>query len=275
MNLFGKILTILVLIMSIVFMSFTMMTYATHRNWRDAHRTATTQLNGVQDQIKQKNIEIGRIEVLLTAERAARAKALAALEQKSNDQKGKLEAEEAKSQSLQTNARLSEQTAQTAQTEMERLKNEVDALREDLKLAQQSTNDKLRLASALQDQLNQTEGELKRTKERREVLRTQLSRAKLVLDRNGLDENSPIDNIPPELDGVVTAVQDTNLIEVSMGSDEGIQAGHKLDIYRQDGSYIGRVVVTDTVSDRSVARIVPEYRQGVIRIGDRVATQLL
>lgn len=275
MNLFGKILTILVLIMSIVFMSFTMMTYATHRNWRDAHRKVTTQLNGVQDQMKQKQIEVDRVGALLTAERAARSKALASLEQKSNDLNQLLAAEEAKSQSLQTNARLSEQTAQTAQTEMERLKNEVNALREDLKLAQQATNDKLRLASVLQDKLNQTEGQLKRVTERREVMRTQLSRAKLVLDRNGLDENSPIDNIPPELDGVVTAVRDTNLIEVSLGSDEGIQAGHKLDIYRQDGSYIGRVEVTDTVSDRAVARIVPEYRQGVIRIGDRVATQLL
>ncbi len=275
MNLFGKILTILVLIMSIVFMSFTMMTYATHRNWRDAHRKVTTQLNNAQDLMKQKQIEVDRVGALLTAERAARSKALASLEQKSNDLNQLLAAEEAKSQSLQTNARLSEQTAQTAQTEMERLKNEVNALREDLKLAQQATNDKLRLASVLQDKLNQTEGQLKRVTERREVMRTQLSRAKLVLDRNGLDENSPIDNIPPELDGVVTAVRDTNLIEVSLGSDEGIQAGHKLDIYRQDGSYIGRVVVTDTVSDRAVARIVPEYRQGVIRIGDRVATQLL
>ena len=275
MNLFGKILTILVLIMSIVFMSFTMMTYATHRNWREAHRKVSTQLNGVRDQLQQKNIEADRMGVLLATERAARAKAVAALEQKANDLSERLKTEEARSQSLQTNARLSEQTAQTAQTEMERLKNEVNALREDLKLAQQATNDKLRLASALRDRLNQTEGELKRVSGRREILRTQLSRAKLVLDRNGLDENTPIDNIPPELDGVVTAVRDTNLVEVSLGSDEGIQAGHKLDIYRQDGSYIGRVVVTDTVSDRSVARIVPEYRQGVIRIGDRVATQLL
>ena len=275
MNLFGKILTVLVLIMSVVFMSFTMMTYATHRNWREAHRKVSTQLNGVQDQLRQKNIELERVGVLLATERAARAKALAALEQKANDLSEKLKTEEARSQSLQTNARLSEQAAQTAQTEMERLKNEVNALRDDLKLAQQATNDKLRLASALQDRLNQTEGELKRVSGRREILRTQLSKAKLVLDRNGLDENAPIDNIPPELDGVVTAVRDTNLIEVSLGSDEGIQAGHKLDIYRQDGSYIGRVEVTDTVSDRAVARIVPEYRQGVVRIGDRVATQLL
>jgi len=275
MNLFGKILTMLILIMSIVFMAFTMMTYSTHKNWREAHSKVQTQLNGVQDQIRQKQIEVDRLGIEIEYERAARAKALASLEQKSKGLSDSLEAEEAKAQILQTKSRLSEQTAQTAQTEMERLKNEVNALRQGLKDAQQATNEKLRLASQLADRLNQKEGELKRVSERREALRQQLSRAKLVLDRNGLNEFSPVDDIPPDLDGVVTAVHESNLIEVSLGSDEGIQSGHKLDIYRQDGSYIGRVLVTDTNSDRSVGRIIPEYRQGVIRRGDRVATQLL
>jgi hypothetical protein len=70
-------------------------------------------------------------------------------------------------------------------------------------------------------------------------------------------------------------VREGGLIEVSLGSDEGLRRGHKLDVYRLTGGYLGRAEVVDTNPDRAVARIIPEFRQGIIRKGDRVATKLL
>ena len=35
MNLFGKVLVVLIFVMSIVFMTFTMLVYSTHRNWKE------------------------------------------------------------------------------------------------------------------------------------------------------------------------------------------------------------------------------------------------
>ena len=87
--------------------------------------------------------------------------------------------------------------------------------------------------------------------------------------------DTPVDDMPPQVDGVVTAVRDSNLIEVSMGRDEGIRRGHTLDVYRATGTYLGRLKVIETSSDRAVGRIVPEFLQGVIRKGDRVASRLL
>ena len=60
---------------------------------------------------------------------------------------------------------------------------------------------------------------------------------------------------------------------ISIGADDGLKKGHTLEVYRNN-SYLGRVVVRDTMPDRAVVQIVPEFSKGKIRVGDRVATKL-
>ena len=45
MNWLGKVFVVLILLMSIVFMSLAMMVYATHKNWRDVIENPTTGLD--------------------------------------------------------------------------------------------------------------------------------------------------------------------------------------------------------------------------------------
>ena len=56
---------------------------------------------------------------------------------------------------------------------------------------------------------------------------------------------------------------------------KGIRRGHEVDVYTARGGYLGRAVVVETSNDRSVAKVLSEFRQGVMRKGDRVATRLL
>jgi hypothetical protein len=72
------------------------------------------------------------------------------------------------------------------------------------------------------------------------------------------------------VEGEVTAVGEKNLVEISLGADDGIRVGHKLDVYRE-GAYLGKVVVVRTSQDRAVAEIILDYLKGTIREGDRVA----
>jgi hypothetical protein len=85
-----------------------------------------------------------------------------------------------------------------------------------------------------------------------------------------------IDSLPrdrvPAIDGVVTAVAD-DAVEVTLGGDDGVQAGHFLEVWRDD-EYLGRVQVISVKPDRCVGRVVPEFRRGIIQPGDRVATRL-
>ena len=279
MSLVGRILIFLILLMSLVFMTVTMMVYSTHKNWKDLVENPSTGLKSKLDTARAQvaELEKQREEALnqLALERAARAESLAVLEVRSRELSEQLVKAEQERQQLRIENASKIKLLETNQNEMKRLKDEVDAMRGEIRTARLDRDSQLTEARALADKLNQSEGDLRRLKERNNQLIGELSSAKLLLDRNGMTVDTPVDGLPPKVDGVVTSVRNSNLVEVSMGSDEGIQRGHTLDIYRATGAYLGRLEVIETSSDRSVGRIVPEYLQGVIRKGDRVASRLL
>ena len=72
--------------------------------------------------------------------------------------------------------------------------------------------------------------------------------------------------------GVVIAVAD-DLVEVSIGSDDGLQAGHELEVFRAD-EYLGRLRVVSVKPDRAVVRVLKDFARGIVQRGDRVATRL-
>jgi hypothetical protein len=265
--------------MSLVFMTVTMMVYATHRNWKDLVENPSTGLKTTLDNTKAQVAELEKQREdalnLLALERAARAESLAVLEVRSRELSQQLVKAEQERQQLRIDNAEKLKLLETNQNEMKRLKDEVDVMRGEIRTARLDRDLQLTDARALADKLNQSEGELRRLKERNNQLIGELSGAKLILDRNGMTVDTPVDGLPPKVDGVVTAVRNSNLVEVSMGTDEGIRRGHTLDIYRATGAYLGRLRVIETSPDRAVGRIVPEFLQGVIRKGDRVASRLL
>ena len=77
MNLVGKIFTMLILVMSILFMAFAVAVYHTHRNWRDlAKKTQTRRSPSYRDENAQLRDERLQMENRLAHERAARRTAL-------------------------------------------------------------------------------------------------------------------------------------------------------------------------------------------------------
>ena len=105
-----------------------------------------------------------------------------------------------------------------------------------------------------------------------------LAKAKEALRYFDINENSDYKSkIPPRVDGRVLAVQGSGLIEISIGSDSGLQKGHRLKIVRfADGgsSYVGEAEVVETTPDRSVCRIDPKFQNSDVRKGDRVTSQI-
>jgi hypothetical protein len=76
----------------------------------------------------------------------------------------------------------------------------------------------------------------------------------------------------PQLDGDVIAVA-ANSIEVSIGSDDGLQVGHTLEVYR-NGQYVGRAIVRSVKPDRAVAEIDKNFSRGAVQRGDKVTTKV-
>ncbi len=66
-------------------------------------------------------------------------------------------------------------------------------------------------------------------------------------------------------------------IAISIGADEGLLKGHRLEVYRIAqgvSTYLGRIEITATQPDKAVAKILPEFQKGQIQVGDSVASQL-
>ncbi len=160
----------------------------------------------------------------------------------------------------------------TAQQNLARLTKEVEGLRSEIRSAQGQRDQHFDRVVELTDQIHQAQGEVKRLEERRIQLAAQLASANLVLDRHGLHKDLPVDGIPPQLRGKVLAVNRDNMIEVSLGSDDGLREGHTLEVFR-GSKYLGRVQVLHATTDRAVGKIIPGFKKGIIQKDDDVATR--
>lgn len=283
MTFIGKIFTMLIFIMSIVFMALSLMVFATHKNWKLVATNATPgpgqqlglkqQVEQRQQEVKRLRDEIGRLEELFAAERAARAYVVASLSTKARQLDEQLTQRIAELQKLQGDHTEQITTLQTLENNNKALIEEVGVLRDGIKVAQQDRDTQFNEVVRLTDELQITSSKLQGSMERQSQLATQVAAQKLVMDAHGLTPFSLVRQIAPKVDGVVLAVTKKDLIEISLGSDDGLKTGHQMEVFR-GATYLGRVIIVETEGNRAVARVIPEYSKGLIRKDDRVTTRL-
>ena len=283
MTLVGKIFTVLIFIMSLVFMSFAVMVFATHRNWREVatnpNPKAGQQL-GLMQQLEAAKVKRTELEDLLTRvkgdlaeERASRRMALAALQTRPAKSEDALGATQKSLDELSANHTQATKTFEIAETRLEVLEKETQELRDLLRATQQATDKTFTTVVALTDQLNQAEGTKLRLGDRNTQLAEEVTQMKMVMDAHGLTKTTLVSKIPPKVEGRVLAVSDKDLVEISLGSDDGLKEGHALEVYRGN-TYLGRIVIRKTAPDRAVGQIVKELQRGQIKQGDNVSSKL-
>jgi len=162
---------------------------------------------------------------------------------------------------------------QTLETNNKRLLEEVTQLRDSVRVAQNDRDTQFLKVVDLTDKLNGALDIERTLKERQSQLVDQVAQQKRVMDSHGLTVNTPTEGIPPSVDGVVLAVGSKDLIEISLGHDDGLKEGHQMEVFR-GATYLGRVIVMKTEPNRAVVKILPEFRKGTIRKDDRVTTRL-
>ena len=155
MTLMGKIFTVMITIMSAVFMSFAVVVYATHTNWHKIVDNPEpderfTEL-GLKQQVKQQeNIntqlrnEIEKLKNAMAVEQAGRRFALAGLQSKLGGVEEKLETSEkllAESQAMQD---IAVKAMDINTRNMEKLVVDLDTLRGEIRQTQQARDEKLK-----------------------------------------------------------------------------------------------------------------------------------
>jgi hypothetical protein len=282
MNLTGKIFTVLIFVFSIVFMTFAMMVFATHRNWKEFADNTTAgpnkplglkqQLEALQAKKKEADDLIQKMRNDLAQEQAARRHALAALQVRATKSEQELAAKQQELDALSAQHTAAAQTAKTAQERLTTLEASNQATRDELRTAQQERDKSFLAVVDLTDKLNQAESVKQILDERNKEAAFQIAQMKMVLDSRGLRPDELVSHIPPKVEGVVLLVGGKDLIEISIGRDDGLREGHSLDVYR-DNTYLGRMVIQRADPDRAVGQMIRELQRGQIKRGDRVTTK--
>lgn len=281
MTLLGKSFSTVIFLLSAAFMVLSLAVSASHRNWRDEVLGDGTAKPGLKKQIE----DIGRINVQLQdreqralasldRERASRRTALAALQTQLEDLSTKLQTSEKAAGDLRAQNTVLAQTELNNTKQLEEITAGNAKLRSQIRTEQQERDELFSQVLAMTNQVNQLRGFKNQLEDRNGQLLSQVARFIEVTESKGIDVNAPLDGAPPERNGNILQIdRPTSLVLVSIGYDEGLRAGHYLEVTRS-GRYVGKLKVRKTETDRAVAEIMRDYSDGILQEGDRVDTTL-
>tara|TARA_R110002072_G_scaffold303140_2_gene495670 strand:- start:42602 stop:43462 length:861 start_codon:yes stop_codon:yes gene_type:complete len=286
MTFVGKLLVIIQLVLSICFMVLAGAVFTRHMTWmQKANDLQVTVDNGIADYNKleaEKNKIIKDLEAVVAQVKNDATDAKAELRLAQNEienQKILIDTQKTELNTQQALATISGDEAKIRREEALSGRR----INEQLNTALNNQNQRVR---QLEDELFNREVGAKSLEEKYNTLLSQLATLRKVLVANQLD---PDPNkyarklAPPPL--VMGRVLDTKqsgrgtsrqLIEVSIGSDDGLTEGNVLFVYRvgEQNKYLGQIKLELVNPDRAVGVVVERAKNGVIEREDYVTTKL-
>ncbi len=278
MTVLGRVFTFVILIASVAFFVAALLANASHLDYKDKLASLRTQVDQLKKTVQETKSLNERLQTNLSQEQLARRSALAALQQRLADDQ--LELENANKKLADLNSANTQKTQQAADA-MDRLKavqGQNDALRAEIDKVITDRNEKRYDVIRLTDKLNQllaSESDLKAEKEK---LLEQATYFEALSETRGNALKSfgleyVVDTPPADLKGVVNAVNNNQLVEISLGKDDGLREGHTLEVYR-GAQYLGRIQITTAREDKAIGKILTSFRKGYIQAGDTVASKI-
>ena len=286
MTFVGKLLVIIQLVLSICFMVLAGAVFTRHMTWmQTAKDLQVTVDNGIADYSRleaEKNDEVKALKADLARVENEAADATAELRLAQNEienQKILIDTQKTELNTQQALATISGDEAKIRREEAlsgRRINEQLNA----------ALNDQNQRVRQLEDELFNKEVGAKSLEEKYDTMLKSLATLRKVLVANQLD---PDPNkyarklAPPPL--VMGKVLDTKksgrgtsrqLIEVSIGSDDGVTEGNVLFVYRigEQNKYLGQIKLELVTPDRAVGVVVDRAKNGVIEREDYVTTKL-
>ncbi len=284
MTLFGKILIGSILVTSVMFCALAVTIYHTHRHWQEVVELSSPppgkelglryQLQNEQEKFDQLQEESQRLKNELAAEESAYRQQLQKLETRRVEMVAeslRLESELAmRGQELLD---LTE-AVDGVQQNLANVDARVLKLRADITATQQTRDREFASVVVISEEVYEKVGQLERLEERRLQLEQQLARLDAKMTERDINPHAPVDGVGPRLQGRVTQVSGDGLIQISIGADRGLRIGQTVEVFRGNQTYLGRAEVVRTEPNQAVGKMLPKFKRGPIRKGDRVATQL-
>ena len=278
----GKILVIVIMVFAILFLAFSVVVFNTEMNWNVKVKALTSDIQKVQ-------ADKARIEGDLSTQKSYVTDARDQLEKAkvkfAADIKDVADQNDRRARDIEQNRKSVEvalQEVKRAQDEAEARISEATVLRDNLAKVQKQ-RDEFKLQQTELDQkillltreLEVAQSNNKNLLNRVNVLRTSLREHNLADDPADLVAKAT----PPVVEGEVVAVSANNqIVEVSIGSNDGLTAGNELFLYSINPTpeYLGKIQITQTDVQQSVGRVVggKTIHGKKIKKGDHVSTKI-
>ena len=289
MSTLGKILIVVQVIMSVLFMCAAGAVYTVQRNWKIQYDVAQTSIGDQRasfaTEIEDLNKQIDELDSNVSTQENRADAAEANLNQLTEDNaelRDQINNMEQETNVLIAGQESAADSAQFRQTEAEKQR-EVNrelhaALEQQIEENRQLRDENYSLSVANDNLAEQTLALL----EHNSLLERIVAAEGLSTDPRDIEGvNAP----PPAVEGLVLDTRKdrtnrTKFAHVSIGSDDGLLVGHELDVYRyadQDGDeprYLGRIRIVHLTPDESVGMVVEAAKNGIIEEGDNVHTRL-
>ncbi|MGO9464553.1 MAG: hypothetical protein ACLQIB_24310 [Isosphaeraceae bacterium] len=281
MTFVGRILVIVIMLFSLIFLGISTVVYSTSKNWK----TATQDERKKVDELKKKLSDA-------QAQKDAAAKGLEdaknafdALAKNLNNQISTLEDQNKRDNSQIQDVRgklaVAEGNAKSALDEVEARRKETMLLRDQKSAVEKQANEFKLHQAELNDKIRELERVLETATKNNGDLRERVAKFSTLLRQNGLsDDIAQIKGVqsPPPVQGEVTRVDPTNRrIEMSIGSDDGLVPGQEFYVFRTSPrpEYVGKIAISSVDPDQAVGKVIGHTYQGKkIKEGDIVSSTI-
>lgn len=276
MNLVGKIFVGIIALMSVVCLTLSVVSYASHHNWKERSAQLDEQIKKLESEKSQLAATKTTLEKEKDAAELAYSTAIAALQTKTDAmtaENQKLQAENAQlEQDLQARVDAIATNGETINS----LQQQLQLTSGDLATAQQLRASYLRDLAQTMANLYDVAALLGDVKEQNADLTQAHDDVLAVLQQHGLSPDPTLYGELPKVAvrGTIEKIKEgpDGLTMISIGSDDGLAKGNQLHVRRGD-SYLGKLEVVVTEPNRAVCKVLGEYRQGTMAEGDEVYSQ--
>jgi len=282
MNTVGRILIVVMTVLTLCFMTFAGAVYTVQTSWRVKSNSLQEQFDAQQKRLTDMNAEYqdykndSTSQVQEMTQRAETAEANNVNLQQTNDAlKGERDRARAERNEAVDEAEIATEEAAARLAEADALRQEDSRLRETIGHQIETVRDQ-------EDQVFALERDARVIREKYAGLLDRAARAERLLRQNEIDLDTEIvgdeRDPPPAVEGRVLGARrnrtgSVSFVEVSIGTDDGLQKGHQLMVYR-GSRFLADIRLIDVNPDGAVGIVIEKTRNGVIERGDYVTSRL-
>jgi hypothetical protein len=283
MTFVGKILVVMHLLFSVLFMAFAGAVFTAQKNWRADSEAKATQLAKAQADLRDASTQLQDLQNQKAATEADLNNKITQLSGEATSLKNENQSLDAENKQLLASLDAVRTQSQLSADEAGERVQEAQLQRERNAELRTSRDQQVEQVRTLADEVFGLNLRLTATRERYESLLRDNATMRSFLASKGLptDPKQMVVNTQPA-EPLVAVVMDirpgergaSELVQISAGTDDGLEIGHRLTLFR-DSKYLGQIELTYVTPDLAVGSVIPDLKakNAVIQKGDNATTK--